>query len=416
MPVEVGLAPIVTQRGAYVLASVVDVSTRKIAERETARREDAERINQAKDDFMVILSHELRTPLNSILGWIHLVKRRQGDPAVLQQGLSAINDSARAQAQLINDILDVGRIVSGKFSLCIDKVSLEKSIGSAINAVLPLAQAKGITIKSSVDKPVQVKGDSQRLVQCLWNLLTNAIKFTQEGGHIEVRLRTAGNSIEIEVQDDGQGIKPEILPHIFERYRQADTTSRRVHGGLGLGLAIVKHIVELHGGEISVQSKPESGSLFCIKLPYEGDIAEGPVFGSSEEHSENWERLKDVKVLIVEDNIEARELLREQLSDAGAKVIAAGSAEEGILNIKSGHPDVIVSDIAMPHRDGYQFMEEVRRLASYDGGKTPAIALTAHARPEDRRRALAAGYQEHLAKPVDPSSLLSSIVRVLGVH
>jgi signal transduction histidine kinase/ActR/RegA family two-component response regulator len=389
----------------------------RLLEAERAARIEIERISLVKDEFLATLSHELRTPLNAVLGWSGvLMARTHGDPE-MQRGLETIARNARAQAQLIEDLLDMNRIVSGKIRLDVQRLELATVVEAALDSVMPSAEAKGIAIRRTIDPGAGlVSGDPNRLQQVVWNLLSNAVKFTPKGGKIDVIVQRVNSHVEIQVRDTGMGIEPEFLPYLFERFRQADSSTTRKYGGLGLGLSIVKQLVELHGGSVEAESAGQGqGAVFIVALPLRA-VREAP--RSSREHptagfapiSHAPEiSLAGLSVLVVDDEPDARELVRSVLIHAGAVVFAGGTAAEGLSLVKAHRPDVLVSDIGMPDCDGYQFIRDVRGLGAAGGGKTPAIALTAFARSEDRTRAMLAGYQVHVAKPIEARELVATI-------
>ncbi|HWU89359.1 MAG TPA: ATP-binding protein [Kofleriaceae bacterium] len=392
---------------------------KRAAEAERAARAEVERASLIKDEFLATLSHELRTPLNAVLGWSEMLLLRGAGDAETRRGLETIVRNAHAQAQLIEDLLDMNRIVSGKIRLDVQGVDLASIIEAAIDSVRPSAEARSIRLRKTLDPLAgPVFGDPHRLQQVVWNLLSNAVKFTPRGGKVDVLLRRVSSHVEIAVTDSGIGLSAEFLPYIFERFRQADSSTTRRHGGLGLGLSIVKQLVELHGGGVRAESPGlGQGATFVVSLPLRA-IRE-------DEHSEHptartWPiqraeiQLSGVKVLVVDDEPDARELLKSVLAEAGAAVITAGSADEALELVRSARLDVIVSDIGMPERDGYQLMRAVRGLPAAEGGRTPAIALTAFARSEDRTRALLAGYQVHVAKPIEPHELVVTIGSLTG--
>ncbi|HEY1921595.1 MAG TPA: ATP-binding protein [Tepidisphaeraceae bacterium] len=393
----------------------------QLLEAERAARSDAERVSRIKDEFLATLSHELRTPLNAILGWSQIMRGAQ-DEGTIREGVAVIERNARVQTQLIEDLLDMSRIVSGKVRLEVQRVDLAAVVDAAIESVKPTADAKGVQLRKILDPLAgPVSGDPNRLQQIVWNLLTNAIKFTPRGGKVEVLLERVNSHIEITVTDTGQGIKPEFLPHVFERFMQADATTTRQSGGLGLGLAIVKHLIELHGGQVRVKSAGEGqGATFSVALPllvtkHEDPAREHPTaVKASSEINRSRITLEGLKVLVVEDEPDARDLIARLLTDAKAEVITAESADQGMRKLRDSSPDVLVSDIGLPRKDGYAFMREVRALADPKMGKTPAIALTAFARSEDRTRAMMAGYQVHMAKPIEPVELLATIASLVG--
>ncbi|MGE0398569.1 MAG: ATP-binding protein [Kofleriaceae bacterium] len=388
------------------------------AEAERAARAEVERVSLMKDEFLATLSHELRTPLNSILGWSELLMQRTAADADLRRGLETVARNARSQAQLIEDLLDMNRIVSGKIRLDVQKVDLAAVVQAAIDSIRPSAEAKGIRVRETLDPLAgPVFGDPHRLQQITWNLLSNAVKFTPKNGRIDVLLRRVNSHVEISVTDSGVGIAPEFLPHIFERFRQADASTTRRYGGLGLGLSIVKQLVELHGGTVWAESHgTNTGATFFVSLPLrvlrEEQGREHPTTGS---HAVPVEiSLDGLRVLVVDDEADARDLLARLLADVGAVVITARSADEGIALVRTQLPDVVVSDIGMPEKDGYAMLKAVRALSAEEGGRTPAIALTAFARSEDRTRALLSGYQVHIAKPIEPHELVVTIASLTG--
>ena len=389
----------------------------RLLESERAIRAEVERVSLMKDEFLATLSHELRTPLNAVLGWSEILLSRTKEDSDARRGLETIARNARAQAQLIEDLLDMNRIVSGKIRLDVQRIELAPIIEAALDSVRPSADAKSIQVRRTIDPNAgPVFGDPNRLQQVVWNLLTNAVKFTPKGGKIDVLLQRVNSHIEIVVHDSGIGIGPEFLPHMFERFRQADSSTTRRYGGLGLGLSIVKQLVELHGGTVKAESPgADQGATFHISLPLR---AVRDRTGSLSEHPTSKrlaiERVPDIslaglKIVIVDDEPDARELVRSVLVEAVAQVYAAASADEALALVKAHRPDVIVSDIGMPDKDGYQFMRDVRGLSSSEGGRIPAIALTAFARSEDRTRAMLAGYQVHVSKPIEPQELIATV-------
>jgi len=385
--------------------------------------EELREANRLKDEFLATVSHELRTPLTAILGWAHLLRSGQLDEQSATGALETIERNARAQSQLIDDLLDVSRIITGKLRLDVRQVDPASFIESAIEALRPAAEAKNVRIQKVMDTGVvSVAGDPSRLQQVVWNLLSNAIKFTPKGGRVQVRLERINSHIEIAVGDTGAGIKPEFLPHVFERFRQADQKTTRQHGGLGLGLAIVRHLVELHGGTVQAESPGEGqGATFVVNLPIvpvyqKGNLAERvhPAARDALPSYDCPERLEGLKVLVVDDEVDTRELFRAGISQCGAEVATAGSAQEALEAIEAERPDLLISDIGMPGEDGYELIRKVRALPAGRGGKIPAIALTAYARTEDRLRALRAGYQMHVSKPVELSELVAVMASLIG--
>jgi signal transduction histidine kinase len=380
-------------------------------------RAEAEAANRIKDEFLATLSHELRTPLTSLLGWSSVLREAKRDEKVLNQGLEAIDRNAKVQAQLIDDLLDVSRIVSGKLNLDVRPLDISSVTRSAINVVRPAADSKGITLEYWAESGLgAISADSARLQQIIWNLLSNAVKFTPHGGKISVRLAQDGSNALVTVQDTGQGIDPEFLPRVFDRFRQADSSTTRSFGGLGLGLAIVRHLVELHGGTVSARSDGvNKGATFSATFPLLTDRAEPIAVSHTGEM--NWfeaRSLEGLRVLLVDDEPEARQILSTVISRTGAEVKTCESAGEALAKLAEWKPDVILSDIAMPEEDGYTFIHKVRALPREKGGDIPAAALTAYARDVDRSQALAAGYQMHIAKPIGASQLVSMIARLAG--
>jgi signal transduction histidine kinase/ActR/RegA family two-component response regulator len=393
-----------------------------LLESERAARLEAERASQLKDEFLATLSHELRTPLSAILGWAQVLRRGGRDAQDLQRGLQTIERNARVQAQLIEDLLDVSRITSGKLLLEIEPVAPNALVEAAIETVRPAADAKGIAIERHFDQaPALVAGDPARLQQALWNLLSNAIKFTPQGGTVRVLTAGADGHVEITVADTGVGIKPEFMAHVFERFRQADASTTRRHGGLGLGLAIVKYLVEQHGGTVGAASGGEGqGASFTLRLPAASAQALAPYFerqgGAGATAGRRGRDLSGVKVLVVDDEPDARELVKRILSDCRASVAAVGSAHEALRALADERPDLLVSDLGMADIDGFALLAQVRALDAAAGATLPAIALTAFARPDDRVRALEAGFHAHIAKPVEPSELIAAVAAVLGAQ
>ena len=388
---------------------------RAAEENERLYRETQE-ANRLKDEFLAMLSHELRTPLTAILGWAHMLRTGQFDENSIGGAYETIERNARAQAQLIDDLLDVSRIITGKLRLDMRAVNPNNFIDSAVEAVRPGAESKGVRIRKILDTGViSVAGDPVRLQQVVWNLLSNAVKFTPRGGLVQVRLSRVNSHVEIAVGDTGQGISPEFLPHVFDRFRQADQKITRQHGGLGLGLSIVRHLVELHGGTVRAESEGDGrGSTFTVTLPvapvYMETEAGERVHPAARETLPNYEcpdRLDGLKILIVDDERDTLEMLRIGLSNCGAEVIVTGSAADALEALSSSTPDVIISDIGMPDVDGYEFMRKVRALPAEGGGRVPSVALTAYARTEDRLQALRSGYQMHVPKPVELAELVA---------
>ncbi|XXX71732.1 PAS domain S-box protein [Sorangium sp. So ce134] len=395
----------------------------KLLESERAARDEAERVSRVKDDFVATLSHELRSPINAILGWARILRgRAQQEPQALARGLEVIERNARLQADMVSELLDMSRIVSGKLRLDVQQVDLPAVLQGSLEAVKLAAEAKAIAVSASVDPEASaLRGDPARIQQVAWNLLSNAVKFTPAGGRIDVALRRAGAHAELSVTDTGPGIAPQFLPHLFERFRQADASSTRKHGGLGIGLSIVKHLVELHGGTVAVASPGEGlGATFTVTLPLAGVSPQAP--GAAQRPaSARAEALADypaaeltgVRVLVVDDQPDAREVAQRVLEECAACVTTAGSAAEAMAALERERPDVLVSDLGMPGEDGFQLIRRVRGLGPARGGATPAVALSALARAEDRARALGAGYQAHVAKPLDPAELVGVVAALV---
>jgi PAS domain S-box-containing protein len=386
-------------------------------ENERLYRETQE-ANRLKDEFLATVSHELRTPLTAILGWAHMLRTGQytGDSAA--SAFETIERNARAQAQLIDDLLDVSRIITGKLRIDVRPIDPNSFIDAAVEAVRPAAEAKGIRLQKVLDTGVvSVSGDPVRLQQVVWNLLSNAIKFTPKGGRVQVRMERVNSHIEVAVRDTGVGIPSEFLPHVFDRFRQADMRITRQHGGLGLGLSIVRHLVELHGGTVRAESAGEGhGSTFTVLLPiapvYSAGLHEERVHPAARETLPAFgcpDRLDGLRVLVVDDEQDTREMLKAGLGQCGAEVSAAGSAAEALEEIRRAPPDMLISDIGMPDEDGYALLRKVRALPADEGGRVPAIALTAYARTEDRLQALRAGYQMHVTKPVELTELAAVV-------
>ena len=401
------------------------VERQQLLASEKAARERAEEEGRLKDEFLATLSHELRTPLNAILGWSSLIRRGTLSETVVRDGVQVIERNARAQAQLIEDLLDMSRIISGRIRLEVQPVELAHVLSSACETVKPAADAKGVRLEKSFDAGMDLLlGDPIRLQQVVWNLLHNAVKFTPRGGVVKARLERMTDEARITIQDDGEGIRPDFLPHVFDRFRQADGTTTRRHGGLGLGLAIVKQLVELHGGVVSASSEGIGrGASFVVSLPTspatdsaERDAYERPQVSAPIPSTELSQapRLLGVHVLLVDDEADARHLMRLVLEQCGAVVAVAASAMEALEALRRAPPTVLVSDIGMPGMDGYELIRRVRELGPSEGGSTPALALTAFAREVDRARALDAGYHAHLAKPAEPADLANVVANLAG--
>jgi len=379
-------------------------------------RTAAEDANRLKDDFLSTVSHELRTPLTAINGWAAMLRSGRLDAAQVDRAIEIIVRNAGSQKQIIDGLLDVSRIITGRMSLDVAPLKLGSVIEAAIEAVQPAVEAKGIQLSAMLDSTAEtVSGDAERLQQVVWNLLSNAVKFAPKGGRVEVRLERADSHVEIAVADNGRGIKPEFLPYVFERFRQEDSGMNRQQGGLGLGLAIVRHIVEMHGGTVHAASEgPGKGATFTVALPIaaarpvspEELRAKAPVGRLA---PENPPSLAGVRALFVDDEADARELIAMMLAHGGAEVRTAVSAPEALAVCDEWRPDVLISDIGLPGEDGYTLMKKLRARESERGGHIPAIALTAYGRREDCLRALSVGYERHIPKPVDPEELLAVV-------
>jgi PAS domain S-box-containing protein len=430
--VSLTVSPVRNAAGEIIGASAVarDITASKRLEREredllrreqTARRE-AEAASHMKDEFLAIVSHELRTPLNAILGWASILQMNLVDPDATAQAAETIERNARAQNQLIDDLLDISRIITGRMRLEVQSVDIPMIIQAAVNAIRPAADAKEIRLQVVLDPFAgTVSGDPNRIQQVVWNLLANAVKFTPKKGRIQVHLERIDSHVEITVSDTGRGISPQFLPYVFDRFRQADSSITRIHGGLGLGLSIVRQLVELHGGTVEAKSEGEAqGATFTVKLPitisksvvrYTGQLSqiETPPAG---ELSHRLPSLANLSLLVVEDEADARELLITILKGCGAEVQAAASAAEGLKILKEWRPDVLISDIEMPYEDGLSFIGKVRALSNEEGGHIPAIAVTAHVRDEDRLQALSAGFDAHVGKPMEPLELVTVIANL----
>ncbi|BAZ39778.1 multi-sensor hybrid histidine kinase [Calothrix sp. NIES-4101] len=394
-----------------VVCHFYDLSGRQqLLQREQAARAEAERANRIKDEFLAVLSHELRSPLNPILGWTQLMQSRKFPPSKTAEALATIERNAKLQTQLIDDLLDIAKILRGKLSMNVAPVDLAFVIEAAIDTVRTAAVTKDILLRSVLPQIGQVSGDATRLQQIIWNLLANAIKFTPAKGQVEIHLEREGNQAKITVSDTGKGINPNFLPHLFESFRQEDASTTRQYGGLGLGLAIVRHLVEAHGGTICADSPGEGqGTTFIVKFPLLDAASEQP---TSEAVAINKLDLTGMRILAVDDEPDARELLMVLLTQYGAEVLTVTSATEVLANLELFQPDVLISDIGMPEVDGYVLMQQIRALPPEKGGRILAIALTAYARIEDYQQAIASGYQRYLTKPLDLDQLVKVVVEL----
>ena len=415
-------------RGEIVgtLTVIDDVSERVASERELRSRiEAAERARamaedavRVKDEFLATLSHEIRTPLNAVLGWTKILLARQVDQTMLTRALQVIDRNAAAQTRLIDDMLDMARIMSGKLRLEMQPVDLAVIALGAIDVVAPTASAKGITLLTNIatDQPWMM-GDADRLQQVVWNLLSNAIKFTDSGGTVTLGITRSGTRLTLRVEDTGRGIEPDFLPQMFERFRQADSSASRRHGGLGLGLSLVRTLTELHGGTVSASSVVGKGSVFSITFPGRTELTEAAALTPSQ--AELQRVMSGLRVLLVEDQQDSREIFVAAMQQYGVEVLEASTSREALEIVDAAivsrrPPDVIVSDIGLPGEDGYRLIEQLSARPASRGGEIPLIALTAYGSAQDKRRALAAGFRMHLSKPVDPAVLAAALIGVSG--
>ena len=402
---------------------IVQEDRERLLKSEQKLRVEAEAANQVKDEFLATVSHELRTPLNAILGWTTMLRKGQLDSEGVSKALAVVERNAKSQTKLIEDLLDISRVTSGRLQLDAQTLDLAGVIRAALESAYPAAEARQIKLQALLDSTAgPVWGDPQRMQQVVWNLLSNAIKFTPKSGNVQVQLERVNSHVEIAVSDTGQGIDPAFLPHVFERFQQADATTKRKHSGLGLGLAIVRHLVELHGGSVSAESKGQGmGATFRVVLPImlakrnvlEMEAAHILTSNATGESRQSW--LKGVRVLAVDDEADARELLLTLLTSNGVEVRTTGSGAEALTLLENWRPDVLISDIGMPGMDGYELLRTMRRNeAKKQLPRVPAVALTAYAKADDRLRALLSGFQTHIAKPVDPDELTTVIASLAG--
>jgi len=408
-----------------IQCNIRDITDRKRAEKEREQllesaqsaHAEADTANNIKDEFLATVSHELRTPLTSILGWSSILSDGNIDEHTSKRALEVIVRNARAQRQLIDDLLDISRIITGKLQLEVAPVELAPMIEGIVEGMRPAADARDIHLQIALDpQPSPISGDPARLQQTIWNLLSNAIKFTPKGGRVQVRLERIESHVEMTISDTGQGIDPQLLPHIFERFRQSDSSSTRRHGGLGLGLSIVRQLVELHGGTVTAESPGAgAGTTFKVKFPLmsvhheRSDREMSRPFVVSNMLTNRQPSLNDLRVLVVDDESDARELVAVVLTGCGAEVVSVGSGREALAEMEQQRFDVLVSDIGMPQMDGFTLISKVRQLPPERGGKIPAAALTAYAGVEDRMHVLSAGYQMHIPKPVEPAELATVV-------
>lgn len=414
------LEAIGSEIGQFIQRKRVEAERESLLLREKSLREQAETASRMKDEFLATVSHELRTPLNAILGWSQMLQAGKLNDSDFNRALETIHRNSKSQAQLIDDLLDTSRLITGNMRLNLSPVHIIQVIESSLDVVRPAAEAKGISLSAVYNSTVEtITCDSHRLQQMVWNLLANAVKFTPHGGEVNVRVEQADDNIQIIVSDTGQGIAPEFLPYVFDRFRQADSSSTRRHGGLGLGLAIVRHLAELHGGSVSAASNGiEKGATFTITLPLTQMTAKTPVEPFQEESNEHKQngnsdpKLNGVRVLIVDDDVDTREMLTFVLNHWGAETQASASVAEAFEALNKWQPDVLLTDLSMPVEDGYDLISRLRAQAPSGGSDIPAIALTAHARPEDNEEALSAGFQLHLPKPIDAQKLAEAITHL----
>ena len=433
--VSVTISPIYGPDGAVIGASKVarDITAFKQLARERERllaseqaaRQEAVQANRAKDEFLATLSHELRTPLNAIMGWAQILQLTPPSGDDLNRAMETIERNARAQTRLIDDLLDMSRIVSGQLLLDVETIDLQEMLRGSLESARPIAEPQGVTLEADIDdEPINIRGDATRLQQVVWNLISNAMRHTPRGGTVTVSLDRTDDRIRIAVADTGQGIPQDFLPRLFNRFTQADGSATRRHGGLGLGLAIVRHLVEMHGGSVQADSPGEGqGATFTVELPFEHEFSDRQpnlleqqmksVVPSSRSIGID---LRGVRILVVDDEDDTRVLVRRLLEAAGARVSTAASANHALDVLKRERPHVLITDISMPEHDGYELLTRVRQLPDDQGGTIPALALTAYAGAEHRKRALATGFQAHITKPVDAIELLSIVGNAIGHH
>jgi PAS domain S-box-containing protein len=421
-PAEISLSPLETPEGLLVTTVIRDVTERRRAEeqraaldREQSARAEAEAANRMKDQFLATLSHELRTPLNAVYGWARMLRSGQLDAAAASRALEVIERNAGVQVQMIDDLLDVSRIITGKMRLDVRLVEPKSVVEAALDAIRPAVEAKEIRLHAVLDPLAgPISGDPDRLQQVVWNLVANAVRFTPKRGRIEVTLRRVNSHVEILVSDTGEGIDPAMLPLVFDRFRQATS---RDQAGLGIGLALVRHLVELHGGEVTAHSDGlGTGATFTVRLPVtiaklDADVPAAPARVASR-LPVSAPALRGLRVLAVEDDRDSLEMVRSILELQGATVTTAASSGEALERLREAMPDVLLADIEMPGGDGLELIRAVRALGTESGRRLPAVAVTAYGRVEDRIRILSAGFNSHLAKPVDPSELVAVVASV----
>jgi PAS domain S-box-containing protein len=406
------------QIGQFTERKRAEEKLAELLERERAARADAERANCLKDEFLATLSHELRTPLNAVIGWSRMLGSGRLDRESSKHALEVIERNAWAQKQIIEDILDVSRVITGKLQLNLSPVDLVAVVDGALDAVRPAMEAKEITIETFIDSSLRmISGDPDRLQQVIWNVLSNAAKFTPSGGKVEISVSQNTAQVQIQVKDNGPGIDPAFLPHVFERFRQADGSTTRMHGGLGLGLAIVRHLVELHGGTIAVENREDDqGAIFTIRLPLpSGELHPETVANAASAFRDAQSpNLEGLKILVVDDEMDALDLIGVELAQRGAKITGVTSADEALKALELVEFDLMISDIGMPKVDGYDLMRQIRRQEQGRNQRIPAVALTAYARVQDRMQAILAGYSTHVAKPVEANELVTVVASLAG--
>jgi PAS domain S-box-containing protein len=408
------------QIGQFTERQRAEQESRELFKRERAARAEAEKANRLKDEFLATLSHELRTPLNAVIGWSRMLSSGRLDRESSQHALEVIERNAWAQKQIIEDILDVSRVITGKLQLNLGPVDLVAVVDAALDAVRPAMEAKDIKIETVIDASLRmISGDADRLQQVIWNVLSNAAKFTPAGGEVEILVSQTPTHVQLQVSDTGPGIAPDFLPHVFERFRQADGSTTRTHGGLGLGLAIVRHLVELHGGTIGAENRTDgTGAIFTVRLPLpSGELRADTLASASsifKETQRDTPSLEGLRILLVDDETDTLDLINVELAQHGAQVTGVTTAAEALALLKDSQFDLMISDIGMPEMDGYELIREVRKHESGQDVRLPAVALTAYARVQDRMRAILAGYSTHIAKPVEANELITVVASLAG--
>jgi PAS domain S-box-containing protein len=408
------------QIGQFAQRRRAEEDRAELLKRERAARADAEKANRLKDEFLATLSHELRTPLNAVIGWTRMLGSGRLDRESSKHALEVIERNAWAQKQIIEDILDVSRVITGKLQLNLSPVDLVAVVDAALDAVRPAMEAKEIQIETLIDAGLRmVSGDADRMQQVVWNILSNAAKFTPNGGKVETSVSQTATHVHIQVKDSGPGIDPTFLPHVFERFRQADGSITRTHGGLGLGLAIVRHLVELHGGTIAVENRDDGeGAVFTVRLPLpSGELRPEMLAGADSTFAETRSEqanLEGLQILIVDDEPDTLDLIAVELAQHGAQVTGAANAEDALRALEQGRFDLLISDIGMPNVDGYELIRQIRQEEAGKDKRIPAVALTAYARIQDRMQAILAGYSTHIAKPVDANELVTVVASLAG--